>query len=136
MKNLIFALGLLCCTPATWAFDLDACIDALRDPPYEMEESAAEAACEAKNANSGSSAIDQNRANVEISTGEVQFRNNIKRYFSEGRMHTSTCVGWCDPEMYPPCRAGYRMLRNSASDLINGAYHGRYWIRSAMCVKN
>lgn len=123
-----------------FAFSMDDCVTRSMATPYNMSESQARAACAAKNANSGVANTGHRRTHVPTSSldlDEKAFDSEMLRYLKGGDIKFSTCVEWCaDSKKTPKCPAGYSILPNTMSDVIRGAYHGRYRIRAGLCKRD
>ena len=121
------------------AFDLDACMSSLQAAPYGMSEDKASVVCAAKNIQSGETDTTRTQAGYKktrsIALEYADFVADMSAYIRSGDIKVSTCVSWCAKGEYPHCPAGYEVLPATASGVYRAGYHGRYRIRSAMCIK-
>ena len=119
------------------AFNHDQCMATLEEAPYNLESEDAIVVCDAKQAESGDSNTAQSNRGFQATSGRISnesFHNAASSYLQEGRLVVQTCVGHC-PGSYPICPSGYNFITNTASRFHHGAYHGRYAIRSGICMR-
>ena len=134
----IIAMMLLAFAPVASAFNMGECITLSQAEPYAMSVAEAHAACAAKNSASGEADTRRTADSVPIKRPDVgadAVKERVRSYMRKGYIKAVTCISLCRNK-YPLCPVGYTLLKPAAGPYINGAYHGRYWLRSAACLKD
>lgn len=127
-----FAALMLCGTAQ--AFNYDDCIAISKKAPYEMTPEAAKDVCDEKQGKSSTGDISPYTQEFEANPGTAKV--DLAEGFREGDMVVEICVRGCTADHKPKCPSGYTLLEGSMGAARWGAYHGRYRIRSGICIRS
>lgn len=140
MYKAVLLLFLMTAGVSALAFDMNDCMERSKGAPYEMSDDEARAVCETKVTQSGTGDLTRFHENLPLKATRLdntEFTTNMNKYMRSGEVKMSACVGWCanKTDWRPKCPAGYTIAESSMSDMHHGGYHGRYPIRSGLCMR-